>query len=149
MTYEPPTTRYYGELRAVLDSLRFTMPKAAGNVDWRVRRLQRFVDTQDGKLGDDLEIVCQQMNLGVSGSHAARLFRQQVGMGVREYAKRRRLTVAADRLKTTALSVKEIAIDLGYRRPSDLQRQFKRLFYLSPTVFRTVYRRSNNLKHTM
>jgi AraC-like DNA-binding protein len=61
-------------------------------------------------------------------------------MGVREYAKQRRLTLAARQLRTTTESVKRIALDLGYRTPNDLRRQFRRMFQQSPTEFRNAER---------
>src|SRR5260370_7670054 len=81
--------------------------------------------------------------MGFSGSDAGRVFKKQIGRGVREYTKRKRLAVAADKLKTTTLSIKEIAADLGYKSQSDLSRQFKRLFRLNPTEFRIAHRQAS------
>lgn len=108
--------------------------------DWRVERLLHFVNTQHGKLGWDLNQLCSQLELGISGSHAAKLFSRHTGIGIREYAKQRRLKLAAQQLRSTTDSVKQIALELGYRAPDDLRRQFKKLFCLNPTKFRAAHR---------
>ena len=112
--------------------------------DWRVNRLLHFIDTGQGKLGWSLNRVCEQLELGVSGSHGAKLFKKHIGIGIREYAKRRRLVVAAEKLKATTLSVKEIAADLGYTKQTDFRRQFKQLFSINPTEFRSAHRQAAN-----
>jgi AraC-like DNA-binding protein len=108
--------------------------------DWRVERILHFVNTHDGKLGWDLNRLCAQLELGISGSHAAKLFSRHTGIGVREYAKRLRLTLAAHQILNTTDSVKRIAFNLGYRTPDDLRRQFKMLFCLTPSQVRAARR---------
>ncbi len=152
MTHQPPTIQHRGILKPVLErpSQRsvLTPPNSLSiDVDWRVEKLQHFINTAHGKLGWNLDRICKQLDLGVSGSHGARLFKKHVGLGVREYAKRKRLALAADKLKTTTLSVKEIAADLGYMSQTDLSRQFKQLFWLTPTEFRIAHRLGARHKH--
>jgi AraC-like DNA-binding protein len=108
-------------------------------IDWRVERILQFLDTHDGKLGWGLNHLCLHLELGITGPHAAKLFSRQTGIGIREYAKERRLTVAAQQLRGTTDSVKQIALELGYRTPNDLRRQFKKRFSLNPTEFRTAH----------
>lgn len=106
-------------------------------IDWRVERILQFVNTHDGKLGWDLNDLSLHLELGITGQHAAKLFIQQTGIGIRQYAKERRLAFAAQQLRGTTDSVKQIALELGYRTPNDLRRQFKKRFFLNPTEFRT------------
>ena len=148
MSHQPPKNQRRGVPRPVLERLTQTSFHETSNssligLDWRVEKLQHFINTEHGKLGWSLDSVCKQLDMGFSGSHAARLFKKQIGLGVREYTKRKRLAVAADKLKTTTLSIKEIAADLGYKSQSDLSRQFKRLFRLNPTEFRIAHRQAS------
>ena len=117
-------------------------------IDWRIERILRFVDMHDGKLGWDLNELCVHLQLGITGPHAAKLFSRQTGIGIREYAKQRRLMLAAQQLQGTTDSVKQIALELGYRTPNDLRRQFKKRFCLNPTEFRTVHRQTTDHKRT-
>jgi AraC-like DNA-binding protein len=132
------TTSLGSDLNGGLDKA----PTSKRSADWRVERILHFVNTQDGRLGWDLSRLCVQLELGITGSHAAKLFSRHTGTGIREYAKERRLTLAAQQLRSTNDSVKQIALELGYRTPNDLRRQFKKRFCLNPTEFRTAYRQA-------
>ena len=112
----------------------------APTADWRVSRLQQFIDEHDGRIGCILDDVCRTLDLGVTSSHASRLFRRALGLETREYSKLKRLHAGATKLQTTSMSVKEIAADLGYRVPADFFRQFKQLFQVTPLRFRTMTR---------
>ena len=96
----------------------------------------QFIDSHSGHVGWNLEEACRELRLDISSAYAARLFKRSTGLGVREYAKKKRLSAAADLLKTTDLSVKAIAAEFGYRSPPDFTRRFKDQFHLSPTRFR-------------
>lgn len=116
------------------------LPAIAANADWRVSRLQRFIDGNQGRIGWRLSEVCRQLDLGITAPHLARLFHQGLGLSIREYSKLRRLHTAAIKLRTTSLSVKEIAADLGYHSPADFFRQFKQVFLVTPLTFRSLSR---------
>ena len=116
------------------------VPSLVPNADWRVTRLQQFIDDHEGHIGYRLSDVCQTLDLGITASHASRLFRQEIGLAIREYIKLKRLHAAATKLQATSLSVKEIAADLGYQAPADFFRQFKQLFQVTPLKFRSMSR---------
>jgi AraC-like DNA-binding protein len=142
MGYQAPQVRHATSPSSDLNGGLDKAPASKRPADWRVERILHFVNTQDGKLGWDLSELCVQLELGITGSHAAKLFSRHTGTGIREYAKERRLTLAAQQLRSTTDSVKLIALELGYRTPNDLRRQFKKRFCLNPTEFRTAYRQA-------
>jgi two-component system, response regulator YesN len=148
MGYKSPQVCHASGLSSVRNGALHKAPSSMRPDDWRVERILHFVNTQDGKLGWDLDQLCADLELGITGSHAAKLFGWHTGIGIREYAKQRRLTLAAQQLQGTTDSVKQIALELGYRTPNDLRRQFKRLFCLNPTEFRTAYRKEIHPKGT-
>jgi len=136
VNYESPSVRYQGGLDDLLHRLLLSFPLARNDEDPRVAKLTDFIDTHDGRLGWDLEHTCRNLKLDISGAYAARLFKLSKGVGVREYAKEKRLSAAADLLRTTNLSVKAISVDFGYLSPPDFTRRFREHFHLSPTGFR-------------
>jgi AraC-like DNA-binding protein len=119
-------------------------PGLQPHADWRVAQLKDFIDRQDGQLGPGLEQLCRQLDTGITAAHLSRLFRQEIGLGVREYSKRLRMRAAAQKLTSTSLPIKHIAADLGYRGPADFFRQFKHHFKVTPCKFRILQRRSRN-----
>jgi len=136
MVYEPPVVQYQGALSDILRGL-FPVPrKERRGMDRRIVKLLQFIDSHEGRIGWDIDHACQELRLDISGAHAARLFKRHTGLGVREYARKKRLLMAAQRLKTTDLSVKAIAAEFGYKRPFDFSRVFKKEFRLSPIAFR-------------
>lgn len=61
-------------------------------------------------------------------------------MGIKEYAKKKRLEAAAEQLQTTDAPVKAIAIDAGYSHVRNFTRCFLKQFHLSPINFRRIWR---------
>ncbi len=110
--------------------------------DWRTERLRKFMDSHDGKLGRNVKTVVRDLKLDISGIHAGRLFKRDLGIGIREYAKRTRLVTAAVLLRVSPDSIKQIAARLGYRSVQDFTRVFRAMFNQSPTEFREAQRRS-------
>jgi AraC-like DNA-binding protein len=136
MTYEPPAAQYQGAFNAVLRRL-FPRPQHGQlGMDGRIVKLLRFIDSHEGSIGWDLDHACRELNLEISGAYAARLFKHCTGLGVREYAKKKRLLIAAERLKSTDLPVKVIAAEFGYQSLAHFTRRFKERFRLSPREFR-------------
>lgn len=136
MTYSAPKLRVEGLLD---DVLRHLIPKPQArpsDIDWRVQQLVHHIDNRIGSVEWNLAQACQELKLGISAPHAARLFKRHTGLGIREYAKAKRLLTAAERLIATDLPVKVIATEFGYRRPFDFARRFKAQYHLSPTQFR-------------
>jgi len=136
MVYEPPAVQYHGALSDILRGIFPRLRKRRPGMDRRIELILHSIDSHKGSIGWDLDHACREVRLDISSAHAARLFKRHTGLGVREYARKKRLLMAAQRLKTTDLSVKEIAAEFGYKTPFDFSRVFKKEFRLSPTAFR-------------
>jgi AraC-like DNA-binding protein len=136
MVYESPAIERQATLQDVFHHMFAGTHGVNPKGDLRTAKLLEFIDRQEGSIGWDLQHVCRELRLDVSGAYAARLFKRQTGIGVREYAKKRRLLMAAERLKTTYIPIKVIAAELGYKALPDFTRMFKRHFHLKPTEFR-------------
>jgi AraC-like DNA-binding protein len=108
--------------------------------DWRVAKLLQSIDRNTGTVDWKLEEVCRELELGISPAYAARLFKSDTGLGVREFAKTKRLTKAIEQLIVTNLPVKAIAAELGYQNSFDFARSFKKQYCLTPTKFRNASR---------
>lgn len=136
MLYEAPAVQYRGAINDVLKTLFPHRLKTRSSTDWRITRLLHFIDGQEGRVDWDLDHACQELRLNISGPYAAQLFKQCIGLGIREYAKKRRLLLAAERLQIPDLPIKVIAAEFGYRSLAHFSRRFKDQFHISPTEFR-------------
>lgn len=139
MDYEQPTIDVLALVWVFLSPFLIDTIKPNDQIDWRIRKIRELIENLNGTAGSDLGNICKQLKLHISGTYAAQLFHESIGIGWREYAARYRLATAAERLKTTSNSVKEIAVELGYRRPQDLSRGFKKTYQLTPKDYRHLY----------
>lgn len=73
--------------------------------------------------------------LGVSYPTLYRKFKQATGLGPKEYAREIRLARAEELLADTNLSVKEIAVRLGYYSASHLSLEFKKSRGIPPSRY--------------
>src|SRR3954470_23980717 len=73
---------------------------------------------------------------GFSPGHLSRQLRKHVGQGFREIVSTARMTAAKNLLQTSRMSIKAIALELGYRHPSGFTRDFARAVGLSPSQWR-------------
>jgi AraC-like DNA-binding protein len=72
----------------------------------------------------------------VSPFHFTRLFHRSVGVTPLRFLTERRLATAASLLRTTDISVSEIAATCGYARPSAFSTAFLKRFDATPTEYR-------------
>jgi AraC-like DNA-binding protein len=134
--YRPPALQLQGTLADLLRRF-VVLPRdqpPAG--DPRVCKLLDYLEKRAGRMEANLQQICRELGLPISPNYAARLFKSQVGIGIRAYSKQKRLLAAADRLKRTDAPIKVIAADLGYRDSFGLARSFKKGYHLRPTEFR-------------
>jgi AraC-like DNA-binding protein len=106
-------------------------------MDWRVSKLIDSIDSHSGGIDWSLEHLCRDLRFEVSPAYAAQLFKRDTGQGVREYAKRKRLTISAELLTTTNLPIKVIAAELGYKSAFHFSRLFKEEHHLTPQPVQT------------
>ena len=125
--YQRPIAKCLGTVRTFLDT---------PTMDWRVKKLKEFIDTNIETAAWNFDEVCRQLHLGISVYQASRLFGRSIGIGLRRYTMRQRFEKAANKLRNTSRSIKEIAGEFGYQWPEDFARGFKKEFRLSPTEYR-------------
>ena len=87
----------------------------------------RDEDFSQVKVADEFQISTYTLS---------RLFKNQVGIGFAEYVNNKRLEYARTLLLTTALPIKEVAIQSGYTSESYFGRIFKATYGISPSVFK-------------
>jgi AraC family transcriptional regulator len=85
-------------------------------------------------------------NLGCSPFHLSRTFHATLGLSLREYLKRLRARVAAERLAAGVLDLSELALDLGYADHSHFTNSFRHEWGISPSRFRSTRRRARSYK---
>jgi len=141
MNYESPIVQSWGNLHSFFDlffskDINSQIELVSG--DWRVQKLKNLIDSDPARVRWNIDEVCKQLELCISGRQARRLFKACTGVGIKDYAKKRRLDAAAQALRTTDSPVKAIAMDAGYVHVRNFTRCFLKQFGLCPTKFRRV-----------
>jgi AraC family transcriptional regulator len=68
--------------------------------------------------------------------HFCRVFRSLIGDSPKEYLRKRRLTIAAERLVKGETSILDIALDCQFESHATFTRSFKKLFKMTPKQYR-------------
>jgi AraC family transcriptional regulator of arabinose operon len=110
-------------------------------MDTRVRTALVVVERQfrEGVRERDLAAA-----LGLSLSRFRHLFRRDTGGSFRRHLKSVPLSHAAQAMADPKLSVKEIALNSGYRNPANFTRAFAREYGATPQEFRGWYLRKGS-----
>jgi AraC-like DNA-binding protein len=116
------------------------------HIDWRAKKLKDFIDADPPKaryirVGE----ICSALELSLSARQARRLFRESAGISINEYARKRRLALAAKQLQDTGDPIKVIAADAGYQTQQGFARRFYEMFGSTPIEFRRMWQRSQDL----
>ena len=75
-------------------------------------------------------------NCHIDAAYLCRLFKRFDRQSPYQYLLHQKMTIAAKRLQTSTALIKEVAYELGFNDPFHFSRSFKKVFGLSPDVFR-------------
>lgn len=131
----------------------FFLRAVIGEIRWRAALSPaptsgRQIQVSDPRLGRALEIIETRRadislsqrriaaDVGLSRGHLGRLFRAQIGCGVRTYVTHLRIREATSLLVGTCKSVKEVSAAVGFASEAQCDRCFKRMLGVSPLYFR-------------
>jgi FixJ family two-component response regulator/AraC-like DNA-binding protein len=111
------------------DGLSGPWPRLGESVGRTVGHLSRHYD-------EDLTVDSIAEITDISASHLAHLFRSEIGMSVRDYLTRVRVSIAQDLLAHTDEKLESIAARLGFADTSHLAHVFQRITGRPPSTYR-------------
>lgn len=103
--------------------------------DYRIRKVLELLQHDPAKSVPELADL-----VNLSSSRLGHLFKLQMGVDLSHFLANERLGKAAELLQETELSVKEIAVRVGYHHSSSFDRGFQNKFGVSPAGFRRKHR---------
>lgn len=105
----------------------------AGLATWQIKRVLSYIeDNLDGLM----EAKALAASARLSVSHMSRAFKASFGVAPWQYVSQRRLHLACEKMRTTSLSLAEIALACGLCDQSHLCRLFRRLLGVTPNQWR-------------
>ncbi|HEY5030019.1 MAG TPA: AraC family transcriptional regulator [Candidatus Angelobacter sp.] len=99
--------------------------------DYRIRKVLEFLERDPAKSVPELASL-----VNLSSSRLGHLFKIQMGVDLGHFLANERLEKAAELLRRTELSIKQIAATVGYHHSSSLDRGFQNKFGVAPADFR-------------
>jgi AraC family transcriptional regulator len=104
-------------------------------------RIQNSVDFIEEKLCEKLDLSQLADRIYLSKYYFHRIFHSIVGESVAEYIRKRRLSKAAEDLRSTDDRLVDIALRYQFGSQESFSRAFKKVFGITPNE----YRKSNNI----
>lgn len=99
--------------------------------DYRIRKILESLEEDPAKSFRELANL-----VNLSCSRLGHLFKLQMGVDLNHFLTNERLEKAAELLRQTELSIKEIAVRVGYHHASSFDRGFQQKFGVPPVDFR-------------
>ena len=131
-----------GQIRICRNSLFFsiTLTDPSDNhspdIDYRANKAMELIRNQYYHPDLSLDNIAKQV--GISMWHLSRLFKKNYQMGFRTALRRTRMQKAEELLKDPKLSIKEVAVAVGYNYASDFDHHFKSHCGLTPKAYRQI-----------
>ena len=100
------------------------------------RRIEVVISNMEAQCSRAWEVAELATLVNLSGSRLRHLFKQETGTTPAQYLKTVRLRKASVLLRTTFMSVKEIAITVGLTTASYFVREFRKSYGMTPTEYR-------------
>jgi len=105
------------------------------SVSLRVRMALAYLECSYAN--PELRLTTVAKHVRVSPHHLSCLIKKETGQGFRRHLIAIRFEMARHYLATSLMSIKEIALSVGYSSTSSFDREFRRCFKRSPTDVRT------------
>ena len=101
-----------------------------------MERIFRSIDYIERNMFEPVSIHDIAKASNYSTYHFCRIFRSLVGDSPKEYLRKRRLTIAAERLAKGEKSILDIALSCQFESHASFTRSFKQLFKMTPEQYR-------------
>ncbi len=124
-------------------------PKTASTVNTRDDLIsQIFTHINSNYSSPSLSLTSIAAHFNMNASYLSRFFRQTAGVPISKYIIDLRMTKAVNLLKRRDLSIKYVAISVGYSDPLYFSREFSRLYRISPSSYRKELEQEERKTHT-
>ena len=102
-----------------------------------IQRINKVVAYINDHLDESLDLKTLAEVAALSEFHFHRVFKALKGESIGAHISRLRIEAAARLLRYSALSIEDIAFNIGYEAPAALSKAFKNQYGVTPTQYRT------------
>ena len=100
------------------------------------RRIFLAIAEIESDLARAWDVAQLALLVNLSASRFRHLFKEETGLSINQYLRERRLERAELLLRTTFLSIKEVALEAGLRSTSHFVQYFKQKYDVTPSAHR-------------
>jgi AraC-like DNA-binding protein len=104
------------------------------------RRVELAITQIESDLARSWDVAQLALLVNLSASRFRHVFKEETGVSINQYLRERRLERAEFLLRTTFLSIKEVAMESGLSSTSHFVRYFKQKYRVSPRAYRSHFR---------
>lgn len=104
-------------------------------------RIERVISQMNDNLHRELSLSVLALSVNLSTSYLHHLFRRETGSSPARYCRLLRLMRAKELLVMTRLSVKQVKVSVGLNDRSHFDREFKKMYGITPAKCRKVLTR--------
>ncbi|MCD9024916.1 helix-turn-helix domain-containing protein [Cohnella silvisoli] len=101
-----------------------------------VESVQRAIDYIEERLDEELDLSLIAEEAFISVAQLYRVFYALTGHPVKDYIRKRRMSVAANHLRNSKRTVEELAWESGFESYHSFAKMFKKIVGLTPAVYR-------------
>jgi AraC family transcriptional regulator len=101
------------------------------------RAAEHYLDTCFGKK-TAVRASELALELNVTPEYLSRIAREVIGEPIRQFLRKKQLAYAAHLLRSTSLTVDEIALEAGFGTHATFYRAFRKAFVTTPDAYRNV-----------
>ena len=137
--YVDGNTRFYiAHMRTLYPHLKRWAKKEDTESEY-YRSVNRVIEYVKGHLSENTDLKTLAGIAHISPYHFHRIFKSVIGESLAEYVNRLRMEYVVEQLKTSGLSLAELAERTGYSSEQALSRAFKNYFDLPPKTFKAAF----------
>jgi AraC family transcriptional regulator len=100
------------------------------------RKILQVSEYIQAHLESDIKLADLAASVGISPYHFSRLFKQSMGVSPHQYVLQQRVERAKQLLKSTQLTIADIAFQCGFNSQSHLGKSFRELTGITPSIYR-------------
>lgn len=102
----------------------------------RTQHLRKAVKYLENRYHEPLTVAGLAAYCNLNRSHLCRLFKQEFGVGPKEYLLKLRMNIAVSLLCNSQTAIKVVGISVGYENQLHFSKAFKQVYGLSPAKWR-------------
>ena len=126
--------------RILTNSTSATEKNSSSTSNFAVYHTLRYIDREFLNINNIKQIADE---LNYSEYYLSHLFREKMGLTIKDYLTRKKIITAETLLKTSNMSVQEIAEQLNYASAHSFSLAFKRYMLVSPNTYRKKHKNSD------